>query len=123
MEENIFRNVLKDEKYDMFKENYNELTQICNNITEIIKGEDNPGMVIMMQTFIPKRIETKAFVFENIKSYIDVCYKYDNQQVVLNVRSYIVDLIILSNELRNAISLNDKSLIIKYNKLLSDKLN
>lgn len=122
MNNNEFNRVLKEENY-LFEKNYNELTKICDNINEIIKVEDNPGEFIMMQTFIPKMIDAKVFVFENIKTKIDILYKYDKPQEVLNVRDYIIDLICLSKDLRKAINKYDKSLIIKYTKLLIDKLN
>lgn len=120
MDNNIFKSVLKEENYNVFEKSYNELIEICN---KIIKSENNLGKLIMMETSIPKMIDARVCAFENIKSNIDILYKYDTEQVVLNVRSYIIDLICLSKDLKNAITIYDKSLIIKYTKLLIDKLN
>lgn len=120
---NNFKSILKEENYYLFKENHNNLIKICDYINNIIKVESNPGRFIMMETFIPKQIDKIVFVFENIKSKMDELYKYDTPKAVLNVRSYIRELISLSKELRNFISEDNTMLIIKYNKLLINKLN
>lgn len=92
-----------------------------NNLRDITKAIDenknipNLSNVLQLETLYPKRINVICEILMEIKTNIEIAYRIEIPQEVLEIRKLVIDLIIATQELYTNIMNSNDNLVRKYN--------
>jgi len=92
-----------------------------NNLRDITRDIDenrnipNLANSLLFESFYPKRIQVISEILMNIKSSIDITYKIEIPNEILQVRQLVIDLAIATKDLHTNIMNADDNLVRKYN--------
>lgn len=90
------------------------LKQITSSIDEN-RNIPNLAKNLLVESSYPKRIQVISEILMNIKSSIDITYKIETPNEILQVRKLVIDLASAIKDLHTSIINEDDNLVRKYN--------
>lgn len=107
---------------NIFEELKSQESKVLIIAEEIQMNKDRPSLAIACNGYKDK-LQLISFMLLEIKEEIDSQYRIDKPKEILELRSFILNLYELSNDLYRGINQEDDNLVRRYSKEILEVLN